>query len=61
MQSLIEKTENDTIIKNLNMYLLNQFYVKSYDTIGIDGRPLNFYMQFDERFEEAERTVKMYQ
>ena len=60
VQEMIKKTENDTIIQNLNMYILNQFYVKSYDTIGIDGRPPNFYTQFDERLEEAEKTVIMY-
>lgn len=61
VQEMIKKTENDTIIQNLNMYLLNQFYVKSYETIRIDGGSSNFYMQFDERLEEAEKTVNMYQ
>ena len=61
VQEMIKKTENDTIIQNLNMYLLNQFYVKSYETIGIDGGSSNFYTQFDERLEEAEKTVNMYQ
>lgn len=61
VQEMIKKTENDTIIQNLNMYILNQFYVKSYETLGIDGGSSNFYTQFDERLEEAEKTVNMYQ
>lgn len=61
VQALIEKTENEAIIKNLNMYLLNLFYVTEYDILRTDGRPPNFYEQFYERLNEAEDRVKMYQ
>lgn len=54
VQEIIRHTENDTIVKNLNMYLLNQFYVKPYD-----GRA-DFYHQFDQRLEAAEEIVKSY-
>ncbi len=48
---IVKETQNDAIIKNLNMYLLNQFYVKPYE---------DFYGQFYERLEEAEKVVKLY-
>ena len=60
-QEIVKNTENDAISKNLNMYLLNQFYVKAYETVGTDGNPAEFYGQFERRLGEAIETVKMYQ
>lgn len=54
VQEIIKKTENDGIIKSLNMYLLNQFYVKMYDVTE------DFYHQFEQRMEEAGEIVKSY-
>lgn len=47
MEEIASGTENDAIVKNLNMYLLNQFYVNQYDT------DKDFYPQFYERLETA--------
>lgn len=54
VQEIIKNTENDVIIKNLNMYLLNQFYVKPYDTDD------DFFHQFEMRMLEAEQMIKAY-
>ncbi|MDE7286844.1 MAG: YkgJ family cysteine cluster protein [Lachnospiraceae bacterium] len=54
VQEIIKKTQNDAIVKNLNMYLLNQFYVNPYDVTA------DFYHQFGERMEEAKEIVKSY-
>ena len=54
VQEIIKKTQNDAIVKNLNMYLLNQFYVKPYDVM------VDFYHQFGERLEEAKEVAKSY-
>ena len=41
MQKIIRDTENDAVIKNLNMHLLKQFYIKPYED--------NFFLEFEER------------
>ena len=50
----IENTENQEIIKNLNLYLLNQFYVNQYK---VDE---DFYPQFYKRLEEAKTVTVLY-
>lgn len=50
----IEGTESQEIIKKLNMYVLNQFYVNQYD---VDK---DFYSQFYQRLEEAKAVTAMY-
>ncbi len=60
MQKIVKETQSDIIIKNLNMYLLNQFYVKPYDTIRQGGKAADFYGQFYERFQEAEIIARTY-
>lgn len=47
VESIINNTIDESLIKNMNMYILNSFYIKKYDT-GID-----FYLQFNERLYEA--------
>lgn len=59
VQAIIKETANQAIVKNLNMYLLNQFYVKPYETGG-DGEKADFYPQFYGRLKEAKETVKVY-
>lgn len=60
VKAVLKNTENDTIIKNLNMYLLNLFYVKPYDVIRGENDFSRFKRQFEERLDEAKQTVKMY-
>jgi uncharacterized protein len=52
VEHIIKNTLDDKLIKNINMYLLNSFYVKMYD-INKD-----FYLQFNERLNEAKRILK---
>lgn len=59
VQAIIKETDNQAIVKNLNMYLLNQFYVKPYETGG-DGGKTDFYPQFYGCLEEAKEMVKVY-
>lgn len=51
---IIENAENQGLIKKLNMYLLNQFYVNQYDV------EKDFYPQFYARLEEAKTVIMMY-
>lgn len=51
---IVEDTENQEIIKKLNMYLLNQFYVNRYKTDE------DFYPQFYERLQEAKTMAALY-
>lgn len=51
---IVEGTENQAIIKNLNMYVLNQFYVNQYDV------EKDFYPQFYARLSEAKQAAAMY-
>ncbi len=60
MQKIVKETQNDIIIKNLNLYLLNQFYIKPYDTVSQGGQEADFYGQFYERFQEAEIVTRTY-
>lgn len=54
MQKILEETENEMISKNLNMYVLNQFFVNQYDADS------DFYVQFSERMEEAKKVTAAY-
>ena len=60
VQEIIKRTENDAIIKNLNMYLLNHFYVKGYDVTVESENEGDFYGQFYKRLEEAKEIVGAY-
>lgn len=48
MQKVIKETENDVVIKNINMHLLQQFYIKPYGS--------DFFLEFEQRMNE-ERSV----
>ncbi len=50
---IIQNAGDDTLIKNINMYILNQFYVKKYD------RDLDFYIQFNRRLWETKKLLNI--
>lgn len=52
--NIVESAENQEIVKKLNMYLLNEFYVNLYD-----GEK-DFYEQFYQRLEAARDIVAAY-
>lgn len=52
IQGILKETENDAIVKSINMHLLNQFYVKVYDEA-------DFYEQFYKRFAESRRVLSV--
>lgn len=54
VQKIIAETENQEIVKNLTMFILNQFYVNRYNT------EKEFYTQFEERMENAKAVVAAY-
>ena len=47
IECLIKNTKEDSAIKNINLFLLNTFYLKKYD------QSMDFYAQFYERRKEA--------
>ncbi len=49
VENIIKNAQDENLIKNINMYILNCFYVKKYDT------SMYFYLQFSERLNEAKR------
>lgn len=51
MQKNVKETQSDAVIKNINMHLLQQFYIKPY---GDD-----FFLEFEQRMKE-ERSVFMH-
>ena len=51
IQSIIRSTQEDTLIKEINMYILKNFYIKPYDI------NLEFYSQFKERLYGAKEYV----
>lgn len=64
VQKILMQTENPEIAKNLNLYLLNQFYVTSYEIArereNSNGTTVDFYSQFYERLAKAEEIIKVY-
>lgn len=55
LQNIIKNTKDDNRIKEINMYVLNNFYIKSYDA------NMDFYLQFYDRLGEAKEFVEMEQ
>ncbi|WP_066719867.1 YkgJ family cysteine cluster protein [Clostridium sp. Marseille-P299] len=49
IETMIKNTQDEKLIKNINMYILNSFYLKQYDT------NIEFYEQFYERLNEAKK------
>lgn len=58
VQAIIKEAQSDVIIKNLNMYLLNQFYAKAYGISDTGKEKTDFYGQFYMRLEEAGEFVR---
>lgn len=59
VKGMIRDTENDEVIKSLNMYLLNLFYVKPYEVIVGENRFDRFEKQFEERMAEAGKCLTL--
>lgn len=53
VQEIFYQTEDETLVKNLNMYVLSRFYYTPY--IGEE----DFYQQFYQRLEEAEKLLSL--
>ena len=53
VQEIIYKSDDSELIKNLNMYVLNRFYLREYD----DHR--EFYEQFYERLSDAKKLIQL--
>jgi Fe-S-cluster containining protein len=53
VEDIIKSVQDSKLIKNINMFLLNNFYVKNYDS-GVD-----FYLQFSERLSAAQSIIKL--
>lgn len=51
IQSLIQSSKDDKLAKDMNMYLLNTFYVKAYDP------HVDFYIQFNTRYLETKKLL----
>jgi Fe-S-cluster containining protein len=51
IQNTFKSKQNDNLVKDINMYLLKNFYIKPYDT------NIDFYIQFNERFREAKEFL----
>jgi len=60
VQEIIRETQSDEIIKSINLYLLNQFYVRTYDDTSEGEEETGFYRQFYERLEEAGEKMAFY-
>ena len=52
IKALIKNTHDDALIKSINMYILNNFYIKPYIM------DMDFYQQFNERLEVAKKLIK---
>ena len=53
VQEVLYRTEDTELIKNLNLYVVNRFYLKPYDREG------DFYPQFYERLEEGRKLLAL--
>lgn len=53
IENLIKNAQDEKVIKNINMYILNSFYLKLYDA------NTDFYIQFYERLKDAKKLLAM--
>lgn len=51
LQSKVRETQDDNVIKDINMYILKNFYVIPFNP------SMDFYLQFDKRLNEAKEFV----
>jgi len=52
LQDIVKTTQDDNLMKDINMSLLKDFYMKSYDT------NIDFYLQFNERLRKAKEFLR---
>lgn len=52
-EEIIKNTQDETLIKNLNMFILNRFYVKEFN------KERDFYPQFYDRLNEAKKVLNL--
>ena len=55
VQEIITHTENEEIVRNLNMLVLNEFYVNQYEMGAA-----SFYEQFESRISAVSEKIRMY-
>ena len=53
IEDIIRNTQDEKLVKNLNMYLLNNFYVKRFD------EEKDFYEQFRERIASTKALLSL--
>ncbi len=53
IEEIIKISQDEKLIKNLNMYILNSFYSKKYD------REKDFYLQFHKRLRDAKNILQL--
>jgi hypothetical protein len=56
IQKTLRETENQEIVKSMNLYLLNQFYVTAYETGGEEDNTA-FYQQFYGRLKDSREAL----
>jgi len=60
VQAVIRETESDEMIKSINMFLLNGFFVKPHESLSAYAKEAEFYGQFYERLKEAGERMDFY-
>ncbi len=60
VQAVIRETESDEMIKSINLFLLNGFFVKLYESLSAQAKEAEFYGQFYERLKEAREGMDFY-
>lgn len=53
IENIIKKSQDDKLIKNLNMFILNRFFIKKYNS------ETDFYLQFYERLSEVKVVLDL--
>lgn len=51
VENIIKNTQDESLIRNVNMYILNSFYVKKYTT------DMEFYIQFSQRLSTIRKVL----
>ncbi len=51
VEEVIKKATDETLVRNLNMFILNRFYIAKYE------KDKDFYVQFYSKLEEANRVI----
>lgn len=60
IQEMIRQTESDEVVKSINLYLLEQFFVRPYVDNSGEEKGTDFYEQFYDRLREAGEKMKFY-